>query len=260
MTTILEDQKRRSDGRDKGAILVTYAAPPETAVINYLKDNINLTGLQDRQIDCPVIQGHPLFQEGISEAGFDSMFPKVGVEWVRDHRTEFLGMSEGHFKNNEDFRNKLNHVSQQFEKYRMPPQRIFDEFMKAKNFQKFSWKVNSEIVICGFDAGNIGRKNAHWIYEVIDGLLPLLANDLPHIYQGVAVTLSEDAEPSLSSTDFARPVFGFEVKLFISQIKTVFRTKPDFLFGKIKKIDVHLEKSRTELNLNSFDKGNFDNR
>jgi len=260
MTTLLEDEQRRGDGRDRGAIMVTYAAPPEDSVKKYIEDNLELTGIKERNVDCPVIIGHPLFQEGISEQGADGLLPKIGIEWVRDVRTEFIGLSEEHFKNTEEFRNYLDELSQKPDSKRMPSVNTIDQIYKSKFLQVFKWKVESEVVISGFASGNAGRKVSHWLYESVDMLMTLLANDFPYLYQGATAILSDSSEPNISSNDFGLPVFGFEVKVYISQIRQTYRTKPDYLFKSPKKIDFHAENSRSEINFNSFDQGNFNTR
>jgi hypothetical protein len=241
---LLEEEQRQKTGEDKGAILVTYSCPPEDTVLDYLKENLPLLGLDEREIDVPIIQGHPMFQEGISEKGVDSLLPKIGVEWARDTRTESLGLNEHTFRPGKNFYEMLNEYSQRPDSRRLPSQSFIDRFSKAKVIQQFQWMVQSEVVITGFTTGVTGRKVCQWLYEAVDGLLAPMQNDLSTI-PGISILLPEQSEPNISVSDFAKPVFGFEIMVKIVQTRNVWRIKPDFIFPLSKKFEVHLKGSKS---------------
>ncbi|TGK41225.1 hypothetical protein [Leptospira andrefontaineae] len=246
-----DEESRRRDGRDKGAILVTYSVPPEDAVVEYLSQTLPLTGLIDRKIDAPIIHGHPLFTEGISQSGTNSQFPKIGVEWVRDIPTQSLGLNERHFKNSEEFSGYLNEISKREDSKRAAPKSLIDRFARESYLQEFSHHVESEIAIVGFASGHAGRKTAQWLFETVHSLILLMENDLPILYPGSRVLLPDSAEPNLNTQDFPEPLWGFEISVRILQIRSIFRTKPSYLFPDIKGFDVHLKGSKTRF------EGNF---
>jgi hypothetical protein len=246
MTTLNEEYIRRSDGKDNGAILVTYAAPPEETVKDFIETCLPLTGIFERNLDIPIIYGHPMFQEGISKEGIDGLLPKIGVEWARDTRVDYLGMNEKHFKGNDSFFEFLNSFNQKPDTRRMPSENFLKRFSEATHFQQFQHTVKSEVVITGFASGNVGRKVSQWMYEAIDGILSLMVHDLPILHQGLGVLIYEDSETNLSSSDFAMPIFGFEVKVILTQVRTTFRTKPSYLFPEARKFDVHLKDSKSK--------------
>lgn len=245
MTDLKDEHLRRNDGRDKGAILVTYAAPPEETVKSFVETNLPLTGINDRNIDIPVIFGHPMFQEGISSDGIDGLLPKIGVEWARDSRTDYLGLNERHFKSNDDFLEFLNTFSQRPDTRRMPSNQFLQRFAEAKYLQQFQHTVKSEVLITGFASGPTGRKVAQWMYEAVDGIVSLMAHDFPILYPGLGVFISENSETNLSSSDFGLPIFGFEVKVILTQVRTTFRTKPHYLFPETSNFEVHFKDSKT---------------
>ncbi|EIE01440.1 hypothetical protein [Leptospira licerasiae] len=240
-----EEEDRKRDGRDKGAILVTYAVPPEDAVVEYLSLTLPLTGLSDRKIDAPIIHGHPLFTEGISQSGTNSQFPKIGVEWVRDIPTQSLGLNEKHFKNSEEFVQYLNEIVKRSDSKRAAPKSLIDKFAQEKYFQEFSHHVESEIAIVGFASGHAGRKTSQWLFETVHSILLLMENDLPILYPGCRVLLPDSAEPNLNTQDFPEPLWGFEITVRILQVRSIFRTKPSYLFPDIKGYEIHLKGSKS---------------
>lgn len=243
--SLLEEEQRQKTGIDKGAILTTYVAPPEDSIFEFFKENIPLTGLIGRELDISIIKGHPLFQEGISETGVDGLLPKIGVEWARDNRTESLGMNEISTKPDQYFFDMLNELAQLPDSRRMPSKEFLDKLSRAKRIQQFQWIVQSEVIITGFASGMSGRRVNQWMFEVCDGLLPLIQNDIPIYYPGCSILLNPDSEPNLSSTDFGKPVFGFEIRVLIVQTRNTWREKPDFLYPKTKKFEVHFKGSKT---------------
>lgn len=249
--SILEEEQRQKSGIDKGAILTTYIAPPEDIIYDFLAETVQLTGLISRNFDIPIIKGHPLFQEGISETGIDGLLPKIGVEWANDRRIESLGMNEITTKPDENFFDILNSLSQLPDSRRMPAQEFIDRLSQAKKIQQFQWLVQSEVVITGFASGTAGRKSNQWMFETCDGILPLIQNDIPIYYPGCSIILNQESEPNLSSTDFGKPVFGFEIKISVVQTRNTWRVKPDFIFPKTKKFEVHFKGSKTRF------EGNF---
>ncbi|PJZ51528.1 hypothetical protein [Leptospira adleri] len=249
--SLREEEARQQDGRDRGAILITYPAPPEDTVVEYFRNSLPLTGLALRNIDVPIEHGHPLYQEGVSTTGPNTKFPKIGIECTTDRNTQFLGLNEHHFKNSESFRKYLTKISELPESQRLPTKAFLDEFSRKKNFQQLQYTVESEVVICGFATGNAGRNTNKWIYDAALAVTMLMANDLPVLYPGLTVFLPEDTEPNLSTADFSEPFWGFEIRVKLIQTKSIFRTKPSFLFPDISSFDVFLSGSKTRL------EGNF---
>lgn len=251
--SLREESVRREDGRDKGAILLTYPAPPEDAVVNFFRDCLPLTGISKRNLDVPVVHGHPLYQEGISTKGPNSKFPKVGIECASERHTQFLGMNDLHFENSESFLKYLEDISQLPESQRLSTKAFLDEFSRSKMIQQVQLNVESDVIITGFSTGNAGRNTNKFLYDACLAVTLLLANDLPILYPGLTVFLPEDTEPNLTTTDFSEPFWGFEIKVRLVQTKSIFRLKPVWLFPDTKSFDVFLKKSRTRFE--SFDLG-----
>lgn len=243
---LLDEEARQKTGIDKGAILVTYPCPPEDTICDYIKESLPLMGISERNLDVPIIQGHPMFQEGISDKGVDGLLPKIGIEWARDTRTESMGMNERTFRPKQTFYDMLNEYSQRTDSRRMPSQAFLDRFSHAKIIQQFQWMVQSEVVITGFTSGISGRRVCQWLYEAIDGLLAPMQSDLSQI-PGVNIILPEQSEPNISVTDFAKPVFGFEVVVKVLQARNTWRIKPEFIFPKTDKFEIHLKGSKSRL-------------
>lgn len=242
-----EDLRRQGGRNEKGQILVTYAAPPEDVVVDYFQKSIALVGLEERSVSVPVEHGHPLFQPGLSKSGPDSKFPKIGIEWVSDRNIQSLGQNTHSFAKDKDFLEFLTRIAEQPDSHRIPNQAFLDRFSRQKHFQQFQHIVESDVVVCGFSSGQSGRIVNRWVYESALAISNLLVNDIPIQFPGISVTLPEDTEPNLSTTDFAHPLWGFELKIKIIQTRSIFRTKPDWLFPDTRRFDVHLDKSKTRL-------------
>ncbi|RHX90247.1 hypothetical protein DLM76_20505 [Leptospira yasudae] len=251
--SLREESIRREDGRDKGSILITYPAPPEDAVVNFFRECLPLTGISKRNLDVPVVHGHPLYQEGISVTGPNSKFPKIGIECASERHTQFLGLNDLHFQNSEQFLRYLEEISQLPESQRLATKAFIDEFSRNKNFQQIQLSVESDVYITGFSTGNAGRNTNKFLYDASLAVTLLLANDLPILFPGLTVFLPEDTEPNLTTTDFSEPFWGFEIKVKLVQTKSIFRIKPSWLFPDTKSFDVFLKKSRTRFE--GFDLG-----
>ncbi|MCG6195660.1 hypothetical protein LFX25_20670 [Leptospira sp. FAT2] len=251
--SLREESVRRDDGRDKGAILFTYPAPPEDSVVSFFRDCLPLTGISKRNLDVPVEHGHPLFQEGISTKGTNTKFPKIGIECSSERHTQFLGLNDLHFQNSDEFLKYLEKISQLPESQRLASKAFLDKFSRNKFFQQLQFNVESDVIVTGFATGNAGRNTNKFLYDASLAVTLLLANDLPILYPGLTVFLPEDTEPNLSTTDFSEPFWGFEIKVRLVQTKSIFRTKPSWLFPDMKSFDVFLNKSRTEFQ--GFDLG-----
>ncbi|EMO54829.1 hypothetical protein [Leptospira noguchii] len=250
--SLKEEEVRRQDGQDRGAVFITYPAPPEDVVVDYFRNNITLTGLEERNLNIPIIHGHPLFQEGISSKGPNTKFPKIGIECATERHTQVLGLNEHHFKNSVQFLNYLTEISQSPESRRLPTKSFLDEFSRNQYFQQFQFNCESDVIITGFSSGASGRNSNKFIYDSSLALTLLMTNDLPVLYPGVTVFLPEDTEPNLTTNDFAEPFWGFEIKVKIVQTKSIFRTKPKFLFPDTKEFDLYLSKSRSQFkNMNT---------
>ncbi|AGS80691.1 hypothetical protein LEP1GSC050_0104 [Leptospira phage vB_LbrZ_5399-LE1] len=242
MPTLKEDELRRSGGEDKGLILVTYSVPPEHAVVDYLSENLPLTSLLDRKIDVPVIHGHPLFQEGISRQGPERLFPKIGVEWVQDSFTEYLGLNEKHFRNTSEFIDYLNEIKQIPDTRRLATDKFLEQFSSSKFYQQFQHLTTSEIAITGFASGGPSeRRTAQWMFEITSSLMQPLQHDFGKLYPGAEVLLPESSIVNLETEELGQPIFGFEISIRIVQVRSIFRAKPKFLFPRVRKITATFE-------------------
>ncbi|EMJ64573.1 hypothetical protein [Leptospira sp. P2653] len=245
--SLRKEDSRRQDGRDKGAVLFTYPAPPEDAVVDYFRICLPLLGLEERNISVPIEHGHPLYQQGISTKGSNTKFPKIGIECATEKHTQFLGLNEHHFQNSNSFLEYLESIAELPESKRLPSKAFLDSFSRQKHIQQFQFTCESDVVITGFVTGNAGRTTNRFLYDSSLAVTLLLSNDLPILHPGISVFLPEDSEPNLTTTDFAEPFWGFEIRVKLVQTKSIFRTKPDFLFPDIKSFDVSLSRSRTKL-------------
>lgn len=226
------------------AVLVCYQIPPEDAVIEVLKTLLQECGFQDRKMDIPVIAGHPLFSEGISEQGADREFPKIGVEWTTDERTDFVGMGYARFKPSADFKAQL----QGYKTYlqdnrRMSPDSVIDSLTESKLVERFHHLVDSNVIIAGFASGGSGRRQSRWLYEAVDACLAPLLMDLQELYPGVSLKTTNHHEINLVTDDYGTRLWGFEIPIIISQYRTTLRTVPNY--ADIAGFDIHLVNSRT---------------
>ena len=207
------------------AILVKYQAPPEETIFQHLTENINLVGLNLRNIDCPIILGHALFSEGISQAGQERNFPKIGVEWINDRRSESLGLNHKSIRVTTDLRAELlRYKMYSPEALRLSSNEIISEMIVSKYLDTWSHQIESEVIISGYASGGSGRRTLRWIYEAVDSCLSPMLHDISEKYS-VTTFLGETAEVNLMLEAYGMTVWGFEVPVRISQIKTTFRKK-----------------------------------
>lgn len=225
--------------------LVTHAAPPEHAVKLWLELHLPLAGLKHRQIDCPVIHGHPVYQEGISQEGIDAAFPKIGVEWTRDMRTDYLGENFEEFRPDDEWRARLNDYKKLPQSQRAASDQMIDQLTVAPWIQKWSHSVKSEVLIAGFASGGQGRNTSKALYETVEGLLSPMGHDLEEAFPGVSQIYSENAETSIQVDNFASPVYGWEIMIHLVQVRTIYRERPAYLFTDNPQFDIHMEDSRT---------------
>jgi hypothetical protein len=228
------------------AHLVVYRAAPEYIVRTYLADALPRTGLPERGIDCPVVHGHPLFAEGITAQGFDRNFPRIGVEWTRDKRTDHVGQAFREFAPTPRWRALLNDYKRLPPAQRAASDAVIDALTEAPRIQSWTHHVESEVLIAGFAAGPQGRTTLRALYETTEALLAPLAHDLMEAFPGVKVWADEAHEVNITSDQFAAPVWGFEILVRISQARRLFRAKPKLPFPDNPEFDIHLVDSRTE--------------
>ncbi|MEQ8353859.1 MAG: hypothetical protein RH862_20440 [Leptospiraceae bacterium] len=227
-------------------ILTVHIAPPENTVKLWLQGNLPLTGLRTRNVDAPVINGHPLFVEGISESGFDRNFPRVGVEWTRDIREDYIGHNFRRFKPTDRFRAALhNYTSSLPRESRAAPEAAAEELGEADIVETWLHMVQSEVIIAGFTSGGAGRPTLRILYETVESLMAPMAQDIMEAFPGVKVDIDETHEVNITSNQFASPVWGFEIPIKLRQPRRVFRKKPAHLFPDITGFDIHMEDSRT---------------
>ncbi|PJZ29095.1 hypothetical protein [Leptospira kmetyi] len=243
--SLRDEEQRKQDGRDNGAVLFTYPVPPEDAVVDYFRICLPLLGIEERNISVPIEHGHPLYQQGVSNKGSNTKFPKIGIECATERHTQFLGLNEHHFQNSNSFLEYLGSIAELPESKRLPSKAFLDSFSRQKNIQQLQFTCESDVVITGFVTGNSGRVTNRFLYDSSLAVSLLLANDLPVLHPGVSVFLPEDSEPNLTTTDFAEPFWGFEIRVKLVQTKSIFRTKPSFLFSDKPKFDVSLSRSKT---------------
>lgn len=249
------------------ALIVFYQVPPEDATIQILNHLLVDSGFQnDNQkigVSIPVIAGHPLFSEGISEGGADREFPKIGVEWSTDERTDFIGQGYERFRPGTDFKNKIQSYKQYLQdSRRVSPDSLIDELTEAKLVEKFHHLVDSHVVIAGFASGGTGRKTSRWMYEAVDACIAPLLVDMQKLYPGISIKTSNHHEVNLVTDDYGSRLWGFEIPIVISQYRTTLRSVPDYESPEIKKFDVHLIHSRTkffgEFGLSGYGQGDYD--
>ncbi|MCB1303786.1 MAG: hypothetical protein KDK37_05895 [Leptospiraceae bacterium] len=227
-------------------ILVVHVAPPEHTVVTWLRHNIPLAGLRGRNIDAPVVHGHPLFVEGVSEKGADSAFPKIGVEWTTDKRTDSIGGNFRRFKPSAQFKAALNNYV-----FSLPTQERAASDLAAQSLGQAdvveSWThiVRSEVIIAGFTSGGTGRSDLRFIYETVDCLMAAMAQDIAAAFPGVKVDISEVHEVNITSEVGSGKVWGFEIPIGITQPRRIFRKKPKHAFPDIETFDIHMSGSRT---------------
>lgn len=233
------------------ALVVFYQMPPEDGTIEVLTKLLEDCGFKDDSnqigVTVPVIAGHPLFEEGISEGGADRNFPKIGVEWVTDMRTEYIGQGYERFRPGENFKAKMNSYKTYLQdKRRMSQDSIIDKLTTSKLVEKFHHLVESQIVIAGFSSGGSGRKTSKWMYEAVDGCIAPLMMDLQELYPGISVKTNSHHEVNLVTDDYGTRLWGFEIPINIVQYRVTIRSVPDYLNPEIKGFDVHLVNSRTK--------------
>lgn len=237
--------------------LIHYQCPPEDAIIHLLKNLIKESKLIERNVDAPIVPGHPLFAEGISDS-VDTQFPKYGVEWVRDHRTDSIGMNADKIRPTDELKTRL----QEYKKflsdtYRVSADKEIDELCRSNEWHIWKHTVESEVVISGFASGGTGRRTAKWMYETVDGVIAPLIEDLGTVYN-VSCKTSDVHEVNIQMDSFATPVWGFEIPLKICQVRTTFRTppktSPDKLF-----FDIFIKDSKTDLGLTTYGSGYYNN-
>jgi hypothetical protein len=205
------------------AILVKYQIPPEETVFQHLSGLLNLVGLNLRNIDCPVILGHALFNEGISNSGQERNFPKIGVEWINDRRNESIGLNYKNILVDTNLRaDFLRYKAKLSENLRLSNNDIITEMIMATELESWSHQIESEVIISGYATGGSGRRTLRWIYEAVDSCLSPMLHDISSTYD-VTTFLGETAEVNLMVEAYGMTVWGFEVPVRISQIKTTYR-------------------------------------
>ena len=227
-------------------ILVVHVAPPEHVVKIWLEHNLRETGLRARRLDVPVVHGHPLFAEGISEEGFDRNLPKIGVEWTSDKREDNIGHNFRRFKPSDQFRAMLNNYAASLPAdQRAATEMASNSLGQAKIVETWTHMVQSEVIIAGFTTGGTGRPSLRFIYETVDCLMAPMAQDIMTAFPGVKVDVSEVHEVNITSEMFGSKVWGFEIPVMIRQPRRIFRKKPEHAFPDIEGFDIHIRESRT---------------
>jgi hypothetical protein len=246
--------------------VVFYQIPPEDAVIEVLTPMLAdyglTTELGGRGVSVPVIAGHPLFSEGISEGVADREFPKIGVEWTYDERQEFIGQGYEQFKPSNDFRERMQSYKNALQdKKRVSSDGILDALCGAKLVEKFHHRVESKVVIAGFASGGAGRRLARWMYEAVDSCLAPLLMDLQTLYPGISILTSNHHEVNLTTDEYGTRLWGFEVPISIVQFRTTIRSVPEYNSPDITGFDIHLVNSRTRFmgsfGLETYGQGNY---
>lgn len=222
--------------------LTVYRVPPEIVVQAWLARNLPLSGLPDRGINPPVILGHPLFVEGVNGEGFDKNFPKVGVEWVRDKRTENTGETFLEFRPSANWKQSIQAMKDTPKHERAASDDAIDALTRASHVQSFTHMVESTVVISGFASGGAGRNTMRSIYETIDSMLSAMVHDISQVFN-VSVLYDGDHEVNITSEQFASPVWGFEIPIRIAQMRRIFRPK---VVTDITAFDISLVGSRTQ--------------
>jgi hypothetical protein len=216
-------------------ILIQYQAPPEETVFTYLSNNLNLVGLESRNLSVPIVFGHALFSEGISEMGQERNFPKIGIEWTQDrHLEQSFSRNYSVLKVNDELKNKLiSYRSFLDESKRISSDEVIQQILESEYVEKWDFNVESEVIISGYATGGAGRKSIRWIFEAVNGVLYPTLMDISEICR-VSCKMPDAMDVNLMIESYGMTAWGFEFPIKISQIKTVYRKK--ILFPDIQRV------------------------
>jgi hypothetical protein len=227
--------------------LVFYTVPPEKVLIDFLRLHIASLFME---YDIVVSPGHPIFMdEVVQNPKGDRNFPRIGVEWVRDHRINSVGQNQsGKFRPNDNFRKLVNELRNLDIGRRFASEEVLNRMSQAKVLEMFVHTVKSEIVIAGFATGNKGRMFALEMYQGIDAILSGIMADIQSSYQGVSCFTADSHETNIYSDQYGFPLWGFEIPIFIVQNRATIREIPKYLFPDNSIIDIFLRGTRPDLN------------
>ena len=232
-------------------IVSLYQCDPEFRVYQTLQKLLEETGLNERGISTKnmVMQGHPLFEleaKGDKESD-DSVFPKIGVDWLNDNDQE-QDLGENHKIVNlqnprekelikqyqcrggslmdtpnvkEELKDESSYEQVSFEK--------FDELLSYKGCcQRYNLHNEPIVQITGWASGAHARKSAQWLFMAVKAVLPILVTELKKKYR-VTVQRGGRAETNIMNMSLGHNLHGFELLLSVHQIITVYRTLPDYV-------------------------------
>lgn len=207
-------------------ILVQYQVPPEETLIKFLSKNLQLAGLEHRNINVPVIMGHALFAEGISEMGSERNFPKIGVEWTQDRHID-LTFSRNYslVKMSDSLRDKIiSYRTFLEESKRISSDEVLQTIIESDYVERWDYNVESEIIVSGYATGGAGRRAIRWIFEAVTGVLFPTLMDIS-VECKVSCKMPDAMDVNLMIESYGTTAWGFEFPVRISQIKSVFRKK-----------------------------------
>jgi len=190
--------------------------------------------------------GHPLYTlataQNNDKSNTDSFFPKIGVEWSSDEIEDDLGRNHVHEPFTIHTRKRLEYylnrdIEAKDENYNHP------NIKKAlegnyKSYQSFTTHVVSEVLISGWGgSGSQGRRIAQTLYMATLDVLPFLAHTLHKKFKATLDFGDSKPSPNVESPDIANGLWGFEILVYVRQIKRTYRFLEE---GLISKADVSL--------------------
>jgi len=223
--------------------LVIYPFPPENGIKAYLKRELDNSWLPERKINVNVVQGHPLFTEGINQDTIDKFFPVIGVEWVRDKREMYLGQAFREYRNTDDIRSFLQSMKTIPPHERTVTDTAIDKLCDAEFIEQFAHLVISDVVVAGYTSGGNGRSTLRFIYEAVDGIIEGICHDISCNYEGTSLYLMPNIEKNIQSEQFGMPVWGFELMLQVVQPRITIREKKDYV--PINEFSVHFFRGKS---------------
>lgn len=210
-------------------ILIQYQTPPEETVYNYLTKNLMEVGLEHKNLSVPVVFGHALFSEGISEMGQERNFPKIGIEWTQDRHLDPSFSRNYTVKKMDDLLKQKIISYRDFleESRRISSDEVIQSIVESDFVEKWDYNVESEIIISGYATGGAGRRAIRWIFEAVNGVLYPTLMDISESCK-VSCKMPDTMDVNLMIELYGMTAWGFEFPIKISQIKTVYRKKVIF--------------------------------
>ncbi len=210
-------------------IIIQYQTPPEETLYSYLTKNLMKVGLEHKNLSVPIVFGHALFSEGISEMGQERNFPKIGIEWTQDRHLDPT-FSRNHVikKMDDELRTKIiSYRNFLEESRRVSSDEAIQSIIESEFVEKWDYQVESEIIISGYATGGAGRRAIRWIFEAVNGVLYPTLMDISNECK-VSCKMPDAMDVNLMIELYGMTAWGFEFPVKISQLKTIYRGKDIF--------------------------------